>query len=94
MLGIVLVLMSLDTRLPFRFLPHQQARDGSNHDRQFGGDEFEVNAFFLMDDDYGEDEDDINEQDSGSEGAAAGDGVKKSRIMVRRIFLRLATCYL
>lgn len=64
-------------------MPNQQARDGNNNDRQFGGDEFEVNVFFLMDDNYGEDEtaSDAPEHDDGS--AGAGDEQQRSRITVR-----------
>ncbi|CAM9153876.1 unnamed protein product [Ectocarpus fasciculatus] len=61
-----------------------QARDGSNHDRQFGGDEFEVNVFFLMDENYGEDETGWNAQEDDNRSATGRDEHQRSRITVRR----------
>lgn len=60
-----------------------QARDGNNHNREFGGDEFDVYVYFLMDADYGEEapSEDVQENDEGN--STAGDGVNKSRITVR-----------
>lgn len=44
-----------------------QARDGTNHDRQSGGDQFEMEIFFLTDDDREEDD-----SDGGVHGHAEG----------------------
>lgn len=65
-------------------MPNQQARDGNNHDRQFGGDEFEVNVFFLMDDNYGEDETDSDAKERDDESAGGRDEHQRSRITVRK----------
>lgn len=65
-------------------MSNQQARDGSNQDRQFGGDEFEVNVFFFMDENYGEDETGSNAQERDDESAGGGDDHQRSRITVRK----------
>lgn len=70
-------------RTDFRLASNQQARDGNNQDRQFGGDEFEVNVFFLMDENYGEDETGSNAQESDDD---SGNEHQRSRITVRKAF--------
>lgn len=72
---------SLTTRL-INILNLKQARDESNQNRQFGGDEFEVSIYFFMDEDYGQDASDANDQDDGDGSDSGGDGRKRSRITV------------
>lgn len=60
-----------------------QARDGNNNDREFGGDEFEVNILFRRDEDYGEDEPYESGQEDDEADPRRGDGTKRSRITVR-----------
>lgn len=68
-----------------------QARDGSNNDREFGGDEFEVNVYFMMGDEYAEDDEaGANDQEFDADAAAAEDEAQRSRITVRKA--RLQTC--
>ncbi|CAM9165488.1 unnamed protein product, partial [Laminaria digitata] len=62
-----------------------RARDGSNNDRDFGGDEFEVNVYFVMGDEYAEDnETGTNDQDFDTTTTATEDEAQRSRITVRR----------
>ena len=63
---------------------NRQARDGNNLDRQFGGDEFDVNVFFLMDENYDEEETGFDGQDDDDGSAVGGDEHQRSRISVRR----------
>ena len=63
---------------------NRQARDGNNLDRQFGGDEFDVNVFFLMDENYDEEETGFDGQDDDDGSAVGGDEHQRSRITVRR----------
>lgn len=75
--------------LPHTTNPISQARDGSNNDREFGGDEFEVNVYFVMGDEYAEDDETgANDQDFEAEAAAAEDEAQRSRITVRKAFLK------
>lgn len=62
--------------------PLKQARDGNNIDRQFGGDEFEINVFFIMDENYGEDETEPNEQEGDTGSATGEEEHQRSRITV------------
>lgn len=76
--------------LPHTTNPISQARDGSNNDREFGGDEFEVNVYFVMGDEYAEDDEaGANDQDFDVEAAAAEDKAQRSRISVRKVCLKI-----
>lgn len=64
-------------------LPRNQARDGDNNNREFGGDEFDVCVFFLMSEDYGEEEPAADAEGDDDESSTGGRGENRSRIMVR-----------
>ncbi|CAM9114065.1 unnamed protein product, partial [Sphacelaria rigidula] len=61
-----------------------QARDGDNNNREFGGDEFDVRVFFLMSEDYGEEEPAAGAERDDDESSTGGHGENRSRITVRR----------
>lgn len=64
-------------------LPQNQARDGDNNNREFGGDEFDVRVFFLMSEDYGEEEPAAGAERDDDESSTGGHGENRSRITVR-----------
>lgn len=67
--------------------PSKKARDANNHDRHFGGDEFEVSVFHLMamDDKYDKAMGPDHEDGSTSQYERSREGLQKSRVAVRHL---------